>query len=67
MEMITLNVKGMSCAHCEKAVVDGLTEIGVSEVTASATSSTVKIGFDQSKTSIVKIKAEIKDMGYEIV
>ena len=62
----TLNVSGMNCAHCEKAVTDGLTEIGVQTVIASADDNTVKISYDPQKVTLSKIKFEIIDMGYEV-
>jgi len=67
MENIILNVKGMSCAHCEKAVKDGLVELGASDVSASSKDGVVKISFDPEKLSLKNIKDEIVDMGYEVV
>ena len=64
MEKAILNVKGMSCAHCERAVIDGLKEIGVSEVMASSKTGVVELGFDPGKTNLEAVKAEILDMGY---
>ena len=38
MKTEILNVNGMNCAHCEKAVMDAVNELdGISEVKASAT------------------------------
>jgi len=64
MEKITLQVKGMSCAHCEKAVINALTDIGVQSVTASAQNNTVAITYDSSTLTLDSIKNEINDMGY---
>jgi len=66
MEKAVLDVKGMSCAHCERAVVDGLKEIGVSEVSASAKTGVVELCYDPAKSNLDAIKAEILDMGYEV-
>ena len=64
MEKITLKVTGMSCAHCEKAVVNGLTDIGAQIVTASAQNNTVEVTYDPATLSPESIKNEINDMGY---
>jgi len=64
MEKITLQVEGMSCAHCEKAVVNALTDLGVSNVIASAQSNTVEFTYDSTVVTLDSIKNELNDMGY---
>ena len=64
MEKITLQVKGMSCAHCEKAVVNALVDMGVQCVVANAENSTVEITYDPSLLTLDSIKNELNDMGY---
>jgi len=66
MEKITLQVQGMSCAHCEKAVVNALTDLGVKTVKASAKKNTVDVVFSPDVVSLEKIKAEINDAGYTV-
>jgi copper chaperone len=66
MEKITLSVTGMSCSHCEKAVVDGIIEIGVDSAIASAKEGTVTAFFDPAKIKLERIVAEIDAMGYEV-
>ena len=65
MEKITLKVTGMSCAHCEKAVVNALTDLGVTSVVANATSDTVEITYNASVLLLESIKDELSDMGYQ--
>jgi len=65
MEKVTLTVHGMSCAHCEKAVVNGLEDLGASDITASAKANTVEFSHDPVALPLEKIKAEILDMGYQ--
>ena len=65
MENSILQISGMSCAHCEKAVINALTDISVHSVTACAKNGTVEISYDPSVVSLERIKAEINDMGYE--
>jgi len=64
MEKITLKVSGMSCAHCEKAVVNALTDIGANNVNACAQNNTVEITYDQAVLTLDSIKTELNDMGY---
>lgn len=67
MTNTTLNVSGMSCSHCEKAVTNALTDIGVNAVTVSLAENTVTVEFDETKVSLDAIKAEIVETGYEVV
>jgi len=64
MEEITLQVSGMSCAHCEKAVINTLTDMGVQSVTASAQNDTVEITYDPSVLTLDTIKNELNSIGY---
>ncbi|MDR3333169.1 MAG: copper chaperone CopZ [Synergistaceae bacterium] len=67
MESVTLNVEGMSCEHCVKAVnkaVGGLD--GVSGVDVSLEKNTVAVTFDSGKVTVDKIKSEIEDQGYDV-
>jgi len=66
MENVKLNVTGMSCAHCEKAVVMALEDIGAASVKASATEAFVEVAFDPAKLTLEAIKAEIADVGYTV-
>ena len=64
MEKVTLQVKGMSCAHCEKAVVNALVDMGVQCATANAKNSMVEITYDPSLLTLDSMKNELNDMGY---
>jgi len=64
MEKITLQVMGMNCAHCEKAVINALTDMGAKNVAVSAQSSTVEVTYDPANVTLDSIKNEINDMGY---
>ncbi|MCL1996650.1 MAG: cation transporter [Defluviitaleaceae bacterium] len=66
MKKISLTVEGMSCSHCEKAVINALEDLGVSSVKASAQNSLVDIEFDESKLSLETIKKEIVETGYMV-
>jgi len=66
MEKITLQVEGMTCAHCEKAVNNALSDLGVKTVKASAKRRTVDVIFSPDTISLEEIKTEIKEMGYHV-
>lgn len=67
METITLNVKGMSCNHCVKAIEGSVGELeGVEKVTVDLPSSKVEVTFDNSKVSLSQIKETIDDQGYDV-
>jgi len=62
--MITLTVNGMSCGHCEKAVVNALIDLGVSSAIASHKTNTVQIEYDPAAVTLEAIKTEIIEIGY---
>ena len=62
-----IKVGGMSCGHCEKAVVNALTVIGVKEVKADSKTGEVFVEFDPGVVSLEKIKEEIIETGYELL
>jgi len=65
MEIITLNVTGMSCAHCEKAVKNALEDLGALNVIASAKKNMVELSMP-SNVSMDTLKNEILEMGYNV-
>jgi copper chaperone len=67
MEKTTLQVTGMTCGHCEKAVKTALLNIdGVTEVSVSLKDGKVEVGHDASKASISKLKEAVEDQGYDV-
>ena len=67
MSKETLKIGGMSCGHCEKAVVNALTDIGASVVRADSGTGEVYVEFDAATVTFDKIKAEITETGYEVL
>ncbi|MBO8156795.1 MAG: copper chaperone CopZ [Bacillaceae bacterium] len=64
---ITLNVQGMSCGHCEKAVKGALTELdGVESVEVYLDSGKVEIAYDESKVSREQMAEAIEEQGYDV-
>jgi copper chaperone len=68
MEKTTLQVTGMTCGHCEKAVKTALLNVeGVAEVSVSLKDGKVEVGHDSSKASVSKLKEAVEDQGYDVV
>jgi copper chaperone len=68
MEKVILEVNGMSCEHCVKAIKNSLSEIdGIEKVDISLEEGTVTVEYDTSKVEIENIKNIIEDAGYEVV
>ncbi len=63
---IILSVEGMTCAHCELSIEEGLSEIkGVEKVDVSFNTGKVTIIYDEEKVNLDSIKDVIRDLGYE--
>lgn len=67
-EVRTLNVNGMSCEHCVKAVKGAVGELnGVDSVNVDLKGKKVTIEFDSEKVTAAQIKDAIEDQGYDVV
>jgi copper chaperone len=67
MEKVTLNVHGMSCGHCVKAVEGSVGALeGVSSVAVDLKAKTVEVVFNQQEVTLDKIKETIDDQGYDV-
>lgn len=67
MEKITLNVKGMTCGHCVKAVEGSVGALdGVGSVKVSLEAATVDVEYNPQEVALDKIKETIDDQGYEV-
>ncbi|MFB3165965.1 copper chaperone [Bacillus niacini] len=67
MEKVTLNVQGMSCDHCVKAVEGSVGELnGVSTVKVNLKANTVDVEYNNQEVSLDKIKETIDDQGYDV-
>ncbi len=68
MQNVTLNVQGMSCGHCVKAVEGSVGQLeGVQQVTVKLADAQVEITFNESQVSLDKIKETIEEQGYDVV
>lgn len=67
MKTVTLNVQGMSCGHCVKAIEGSVGELeGVSGVSVKLEEALVDVAFNESQVSLDKIKETIVDQGYDV-
>jgi copper chaperone len=67
MEKVTLQVEGMSCGHCVKAIEESVGKLnGVQHVKVYLDSGTVDVEYQSSNVSIDSIKETIDDQGYDI-
>lgn len=67
MEKVTLNVQGMSCGHCVKAVEGSVGALkGVNSVKVDLTAATVDVEFNINQVTLDKIKEPIDDQGYDV-
>ena len=68
MEQTTLNVQGMSCGHCVKAVEGSVGKLaGVQSVTVHLQENKVDIKYDPVKVTLDQIKETIDDQGYDVI
>ncbi|RXT07055.1 copper ion binding protein [Ammoniphilus sp. CFH 90114] len=66
MKNVLLQVEGMSCGHCVKAIEGALKEIGAAGQVNLANKS-VSVSYDEAKVTIESIKEVIEDQGYDVV
>ena len=67
MEKVTLNVSGMSCGHCVKAVEGSVGKLeGVNSVKVNLDAATVDIEFNSDSVTLEAIKETIDDQGYDV-
>ena len=68
MEKIVLNVEGMSCEHCVKAVAGAVEALpGIAGVIVDLDGKTATIEHDPSLSPLSMIKSAIEEEGYEVV
>lgn len=68
MEKTVINVDGMACEHCVKAITKAVGAVsGVSGVSVNLEAKTVTVEHDPDRAPLDKIKFEIEDQGYDVV
>ncbi len=67
-EIKTLNVEGMSCMHCVRAIKDSVGSLpGIDKVEVDLMGKKVEVVYDADKVNLEKIKDKIEDAGYQVV
>ncbi len=67
METATLEVKGMTCGHCEASVKGALKESGAEDVKVDLDTGKVDVNYDKEKVSMDQMKEAIEEQGYDVV
>lgn len=66
MKKITLEIMGMSCAHCVKTIETTLQGLeGVVKAKVNLKKETAKVKYDEKVQGIDNLTAAIKEAGYE--
>ncbi len=61
----TLNVEGMSCAHCKAAVEGELNKLpGVKHSSADFEKGTVEVRYDEGRVTVEDLEAAVEEAGY---
>jgi copper chaperone CopZ len=67
MERMILNVEGMSCTHCERAVKNAVGELdGVESVIVDLPGKTVAIEYEPGMLTFDSFKTVIEEEGYHV-
>lgn len=68
MEQATLQVQGMSCGHCVKAVEGNVGELaGVESVKVHLDKGQVEVSFHSDQITLHQISYVIEEQGYDVV
>ncbi|MDR2903582.1 MAG: copper ion binding protein [Clostridiales bacterium] len=68
MEKSTIQVEGMACDHCVKAIQTAVGALaGVQAVAVDLAQKTVTVSHDAGKAPIAAIHTAIEDQGYEVI
>jgi len=63
----TLDVEGMSCAHCKAAVEGELRALpGIEKADADIARGTVEVRYDESKVGTEDLEKAIEEAGYTV-
>jgi copper chaperone len=66
MKSVELNIVGMACEHCVKAVSSAISShAGVSDVSVSLSQNKASFSYDPETVSLEDIKQSIVEEGYE--
>ncbi|EQB38836.1 MULTISPECIES: copper chaperone CopZ [Virgibacillus] len=64
----TLDVRGMSCGHCEQAVKGALEALnGVTGVEVHLNTGKVDVTYDEAQVNIQTMREAVEEQGYNVV
>jgi copper chaperone len=67
MQTIQLEVTGMTCDHCRRAVEGALTSLdGVTAATADVQSGRADVTYDPARTDVAAMAVAVADEGYAL-
>jgi copper chaperone len=67
MITIDINVHGMTCAHCQKAVEKAVSTLdGVEKTDVNLESGKVHVTFNETQSTLKDIKKAIEEEGYQV-
>src|SRR5690349_18628345 len=67
MSQVVLNVPDISCAHCERNIVNALKDQpGIELVQVNIPAKTVHLSFDENQLSRAQVEAILDDEGYPV-
>jgi copper chaperone len=67
MTQVTLNVPDISCAHCEKTIVEALRgKDGVQAVVVSIPTKHVLLKYDETRINLDEVKGILDEEGYPV-
>jgi len=67
MENVAIEIEGMSCEHCQKAVTDALKAVpGVLSVDVDLKAGVASVGYDEKKASLPQMRAAVIEAGYDV-
>jgi copper chaperone len=67
MEKTVLNVDGMSCEHCARAVTNAVSGVsGTKDVSVDLKNGTVSFSYDSGKAALDAVAAAITEEGYTV-
>ncbi|MCX7834671.1 MAG: cation transporter [bacterium] len=68
MKTIKLEVRGMTCAHCEESVIKALKKInGITEIEVNRFENYAQFRLDETKANQEQVKQAIEAIGFQVV
>ncbi len=68
MARTNIQVEGMSCEHCKKAIVDSVKDMeGLQEIEVFIDQGLVQVLYDPGSLDLKQVKDRIKEAGYRVL